>query len=149
MALELPAPNMFAISASLFRDKLTGKMFHFQNVTILMTVVSFAFDLIWPMTLFVIKWHQINWILDSINQLSYLANLCRRLNGCCSKFRDSIFLWVKIGDFNLESNYHLSSWQNQFCSFFEHKLFIMWFKIKIFPDGLQYTVFLAVSFRLS
>ena len=44
MALELHAPNMFAISASPLRDKLTGKMFHFQNVTILMTAVSFAFD---------------------------------------------------------------------------------------------------------
>ena len=137
MVLELHAPNMFAISASLLRDKLTDKMFRFQNVTILMTVVSFAFYLIWPMILYVIEWHQINWILDSMNQLSYLANLCRRLNGCCSKFRDSIFLWMKICDFNLESNHHLFS-----KPLFVHSLNTsnllceLWFKIKKNISGL-------------
>merc|ERR1711893_270783 len=29
---------------------------------------------------------------NAMNHLSYVASLCRRLNGCCTKFRDTIFL---------------------------------------------------------
>ena len=143
MVFVLHVPKMFAISASELRDKLIGKMFRFQNVTILMTAVSFAFYLIGLITLYVIKWHQINWILDSINQLSYLATICRRLNGCCSKFRDSIFLWMKISDFNLESNHHLLSKPIFAHSLNKSNLLCeLWFKIKIFPDCSQYTMIL-------
>merc|ERR1712131_371916 len=44
---------------------------------------------------------------DALNELSFLVKLRRRLNGCCTKFRDSIFLCKNYFEFaTLNSIFH-------------------------------------------